>query len=223
MKKNINQSGHSLIEDIFSIFCGIIVFSVGVLIIKSVGIIAGGTAGISLILSYTTDISFGVWFVIVSSPFFIISLIKLGIKFTIMTVSSIVISSLIVDNLKISMELNHYGMFISSLFGGILIGVAILILARHRASLGGFYILGVYLQDKNIINMGKLALISDCIIMSLGYYFLNFELMFFSLLTTIIYNVFIMINHKPGRYLPNEISKNKKLAKYLQNEAKNKE
>ena len=63
MKKTINQSGHSLIEDIFSIFCGIIVFSVGVLIIKSVGIIAGGTAGISLILSYTTDISFGVYFI----------------------------------------------------------------------------------------------------------------------------------------------------------------
>ena len=51
------------------------------------------------------------------------------------------------------MEFNHYGMFISSLFGGILIGVAILILARHRASLGGFYILGVYLQDKNIMSM----------------------------------------------------------------------
>ena len=59
--------------------------------------------------------------------------------------------------------------------------------------------------------------------MSIGYYFLNFELIFFSLLTTIIYNVFIMINHKPGRYLPNEISKNKKLAKYLQSEINNKE
>jgi len=203
---NKNKSGHSLIEDIFNIFCGIIIFSVGVSIIKSVGIITGGTAGISLILSYITEINFGVWYILISAPFFIISLIKLGLKFTIMTIFSITMSSFIIDNLKLSIQLNSYSMFICSLFGGILIGVALLGLSRHRASLGGFYILGIYLQDRNIMSMGKLALISDCIIMSFGYYFLNFELILFSLLTTIIYNLFLMVNHRAGRYLPNEIN-----------------
>ena len=69
MAKKTIQSGHTLIEDIISILIAVIMFTIGALIFKESQLIASGTTGLSLILTYKTDIGFGTWFSIVNAPF----------------------------------------------------------------------------------------------------------------------------------------------------------
>ena len=200
------KSGHSLFEDIITIICSIIIFSTGIAILQSAGIITGGITGIAMGISYVSKIDFGTVYIIISIPLFIVSFFKTGFRFTIATILTIVISSIIVDNLGKFLEFHVHSQLIAAIFGGIIVGMGLLGLARHRASVGGLYIIGVYLQDKNIMHMGKFVIICDILIMLIGIYYLGLHAILYSSITTIIYNIFLLINHKPGRYLPNEYS-----------------
>ena len=204
MVKKTIQSGHSLIEDIVSILIAVIMFTIGTLIFKESGLIASGTTGLSLILTYKTDIGFGTWFSIVNAPFFILAFMRMGLKFTILTIFSIISVSLLMDYSHIAIEIKSYNKFLSAIIGGVIIGLGMLIMFRHRSSMGALSILGMYLQDLKIIKAGKFMLTVDMTIMVISFYLFDIETVLASTLTLIISNGILIMNHKEGRYSPNK-------------------
>ena len=204
MTNKIVSSGHSLIEDIFSITQAILVFSVGVLFLQSAGLIGGGTTGLSLILSYTTDYSFGFWFVAVNAPFFLLALFRMGIKFTVMTIMSIIGVSLTVEYLNTVINLNIEYKIISAVLAGLFIGIGLLILYRHRSSMGGLSILGLYMQDNFKISAGKFQLFVDFVLIMIAFYLFDIYTVIYSAIALIILNIELIVNHKEGRYSPNK-------------------
>jgi uncharacterized membrane-anchored protein YitT (DUF2179 family) len=91
------------------------------------------------------------------------------------------------------------GLF-AAVFGGLLVGLGMLILFRHRASLGGVGILALYLQEHYNIRAGKFQLGVDLSILAIGFFIVTLPILALSVAGAVALNIVIAINHKPGRY-----------------------
>lgn len=153
-----------------NILIGCLVISVGVLILRHSNIATGGTAGLSLSLSYILSMPFALLFFIVNIPFYILSVVQMGWKFTLSTVFAVSMVSLITS-------IDHWipDFFISpivgAIIGGAIIGTGLVILLLNRASLGGSNILALFLQKKFNWNPGTISFIFDSMIVLSGLYF----------------------------------------------------
>ena len=72
---------HSALDDVLGILCGTIVVSIGLFLLRAGGVVTGGTAGLTLLLDYTTPIPFGVWFIAINLPFFPLAIRSKGWAF----------------------------------------------------------------------------------------------------------------------------------------------
>jgi uncharacterized membrane-anchored protein YitT (DUF2179 family) len=88
----------------------------------------------------------------------------------------------------------------ASVAGGMLIGVGLLIMFRHKSSLGGVGILALYLQNKFNIRAGNFGLLVDSVILTSSMFIFSIDLVFLSVIGAITMNLLIAVNHKPGRY-----------------------
>uniref|UniRef100_UPI004048A95B YitT family protein n=1 Tax=Shewanella sp. TaxID=50422 RepID=UPI004048A95B len=180
---------HRFYEDIMALFCAGVMVSLGVTLYNSNQLITGGTAGIAIIGMHLSSLSFGMLFFLVNVPFYYIAWTKLSRRFTINTFISV--SIIHIDNV--------HPLFAATV-GGMLIGVGMLIMFRHKSSLGGLGILALYLQNKYAIRAGNFGLLIDTIILSASLFMFPVEIVFLSVMGAAMLNVLIAINHKPGRY-----------------------
>lgn len=145
------------------IFLGCLVTSIGVILLKHANIVTGGTAGLSLSVAYLFNLPFAVIFFLVNIPFYIFSVFRMGWKFTLNTVVSVSILTLLTG---IDQWLPHFSLpiWIGAMLGGLIIGIGVTILFMNGASLGGANILALYLQKRFQFNPGKINFLFDAIV-----------------------------------------------------------
>jgi uncharacterized membrane-anchored protein YitT (DUF2179 family) len=80
-------------------------------------------------------------------------------------------------------------------------GLGILSLFRHKASVGGINILALFLQDNFNIRPGFFQLAVDAIILVAAFFVLPFDRVIYSVLGALVLNFIVALNHKPGRYI----------------------
>jgi uncharacterized membrane-anchored protein YitT (DUF2179 family) len=78
-----------------------------------------------------------------------------------------------------------------------------LILFRHRSSLGGFNVLCLFIQDKFGISVGKTQMAIDCAILIASFFFVSPSIIGVSILGAVLLNLVLAMNHKPTRYIVN--------------------
>jgi len=61
---------HSKIEDALAMLIGTFILSFAMILLKQAGIMTGGTAGLSLLIHYITDVQFGILFFLINIPFY---------------------------------------------------------------------------------------------------------------------------------------------------------
>ncbi|GII99711.1 putative 5xTM membrane YitT family protein [Sediminihabitans luteus] len=191
---------HSLLEDALGILTGTFVVSLGLFLLHSVGAVTGGTAGLSLLLGYTVDVPFGVLFALVNLPFFLLAISKKGWDFTIRSGISIAIVSTL-SSLHPAMfgdlELpTAYGV----LAGNVLAGVGLLILFRHRSSLGGFNIVALILQERAGLRAGYVQMVLDGLVVLASFAVVDPGTVLISAGGAVLLNLILAMNHRPGRY-----------------------
>lgn len=175
--------------------------SLGVALMGAAGLVTGGVAGLCLLLHYTTGIGFGQIFFVLSLPFYAFALRRLGSVFTLKTLGAVLLFSLCAEYLPRFLQLGSVHPAYAALMGGILIGVGLLMLFRHRASLGGFNILCLYLQERFGWRAGLVQLALDALILLLSLPLVGPTAWLPSLLGTLVLNLTLAVNHRPGRYL----------------------
>ena len=84
--------------------------------------------------------------------------------------------------------------------GGLLVGIGLLILLRHRSSLGGIGILAAFVQERFGWRAGKFQLGMDCVILAAAFLVLDWHLVALSVVGAVVLNMVLAVNHKPGRY-----------------------
>src|SRR5690606_29411914 len=89
----------------------------------------------------------------------------------------------------------------AALVGGGLMGLGILSLFRHKASVGGINILALFLQERFGIRAGYFQLGVDAVILVIAFFVLPPDRVLYSILGARVLNMIIALNHRPGRYV----------------------
>jgi len=191
---------HTAFEDAQAIFTGTLFVSLALILFSQVGLLTGGTAGAAFVLHYLTGWSFGKIFFVINLPFDWFSWRNMGAEFTLKTFVAVTLLSLMTDwSPKLfAIERLHEGY--AAVLGGLLLGSGCLFLARHRASLGGATIVSFWLQQARGMRAGKVQMVIDCSILATSFLVLPWQQSLYSILGAIVMNLFIAVNHKPGRY-----------------------
>lgn len=191
---------HTLAEDLFALFSGALAASLGIFLFAQVGMLAGGTTGAALLLTHVSAFSFGQLFFVINLPFYILAILRMGWRFTLNTFITVGVVSVLADNLHYVIELQSLNPLYAAVAGGLLIGLGILIMVRHNASLGGLNIFVFYLQERFGLRAGYVQLTIDMLLMVCGALLLPLEQIGYSVLGALVVNLTLAINHKPGRY-----------------------
>lgn len=88
----------------------------------------------------------------------------------------------------------------AALVGGALIGVGLVLICRHGASLGGVIIVSLYVQEKYGISAGKVQMVIDCLILLAALMTVSWEDLLLSIAGAAVINLIMIFNFKKYRY-----------------------
>ncbi|OEF24066.1 YitT family protein [Vibrio rumoiensis] len=191
---------HTKKEDGIALLVGSFLVALGVFFLSSAHLLTGGTAGLALLLSQISVLSFGTLYFFINLPFYALAWLRFGRYFAINSLISGALVSIFADNLHYLIQFNSINNIFCAVAGGLLIGIGMLILFRHRSSLGGFNVMCLLIQDKTGISIGKTQLILDCSIVLTSFFFVSGWIIALSILGAIVMNITLAMNHKPTRY-----------------------
>lgn len=95
-RARVGTSPHTPFEDAQAIATGTLLFAVAVLVFGKSGILTGGTAGVTFLLHYASEVSFPVLYLLVNLPFYVFAKQALGWRFTIKTFAAVSLLALYV-------------------------------------------------------------------------------------------------------------------------------
>ncbi|WP_159655317.1 YitT family protein [Vibrio atypicus] len=194
---------HSKKEDWIAILTGTFLVAQGVFFLQSASLLTGGTTGLALLASQFVPVSFGTLYFIANSPFYLLAWKRFGSRFAFNSAISGALVSIFADHLYLVISLDTINEVYCAVAGGLLMGLGMLILFRHRSSLGGFNVLCLFIQDKFGISVGKSQLAIDFCILVASCFFVSPEVIGLSILGAIALNLVLAMNHKPTRYSVN--------------------
>lgn len=192
---------HSRFDDLQGILTGALVVALGILLVKSAGLLTGGAVGLSFLIHYATGANFGFVLFLVNLPFYWLALKRMGAEFTLKTLATVVLVSLLSEALPRVVNIAAIDPFFAGAAGGLLMGVGMLILFRHRASLGGLNVLVLWLQERSGWRAGSFQMGLDVAILLGAALFVPPLLLAASILGAVLLNFALAVNHKPGRYM----------------------
>ncbi|MFE9772661.1 YitT family protein [Streptomyces sp. NPDC005931] len=196
----VEPQKHSGFEDLLAILTGTFVASLGLFLVQTSGTVTGGTAGLALLLGYAVDVPFGVVFVAVNLPFFALAVAKKGWSFMIRTGLSIGLFSLMTSLHPVEIARIDIDPVYAALAGNLLAGIGLLVLFRHRSSLGGFNILALVLQERLGLRAGYVQMVLDVAIVVASLAVVSPAEVLLSTAGAVVLNVVLAFNHRPGRY-----------------------
>jgi uncharacterized membrane-anchored protein YitT (DUF2179 family) len=194
------KMGHRWFEDAMALLMGTSLVAFGVLFLKHAGLLTGGTAGLSLFLHYKFGIEFGIAFFVINLPFYYLAIRRMGWVFTVKTFAAVFLVSTFSSLHGKFIDIQALNPIYAAVFGGFLFGVGFIILFRHKASLGGFNILALYLQDKFAIKAGWLLMGVDVTIMLISLSVVEPYQLLLSIVCGLVLNLIIALNHRNDRY-----------------------
>ncbi|WP_075292354.1 YitT family protein [Pararhizobium arenae] len=198
---NTTATRHTTVEDVQGIFSGSLIAALGLYVLASAGLLTGSTAGVAFLLHYAFGVNFGLAFFLLNLPFFYLSWKRLGMAFTVKTFIAIGITSLLTNVQTDVFKIASVHPAWAALLGGLLLGFGLLALYRHRASLGGVGILGIYLQERFGIRAGLVQLGIDLCVLAAAFFVTTPPVVFYSVLGAVVLNLFVAINHRADRYI----------------------
>ncbi|QFY58983.1 YitT family protein [Rhizobium grahamii] len=198
---NTSATRHTPVEDVQGIFSGSLIAALGLYMLASAGLLTGSTAGIAFLLHYAFGLNFGLAFFLLNLPFFYLSWKRLGVAFTVKTFIAIGLTSLMTNLQPKVMDISAIHPAWAALLGGVLLGFGLLALYRHRASLGGVGILGIYMQERFGIRAGLVQMAIDLCVLAAAFFVTTPPVVFYSVLGAVVLNLFVAINHRADRYI----------------------
>jgi len=192
---------HTLLEDIQAFLLGTIMCALGVHFLTHPGLITGQTAGLAVLGSYASGIGFGPVFIVVNLPFWVLSWVRMGRRFTLRSASAVALLAFMSEALPHLFTIDQIAAPVAAILAGASIGLGLIVLFRHGASLGGIGVLALYLQDRAGIQAGWVQLGFDAVLFAAAFLVLNPVQVAWSLLGAVIVNLIVAVNHRKDRYI----------------------
>lgn len=200
-KSDSNPTKHSKFEDAQAFVYGTAMCALALMMLKTLGLITGQTAGLALLISYLIEAPFGIVFFVLNLPFYWFGYKRMGLTFVIKTLICVALISVFTEIFPrfISFET------LNPVFGAIMIGFmtasGLMAIIRHGGSLGGVGIMALYIQDASGFKAGYVQLAFDAVLFTVAAFILPLDLVGYSLLGAVVTNVVLAINHRRDRYI----------------------
>lgn len=195
------QARHRPHEDLQALLTGTLFVALGVIMFRHAGLLTGGTAGLAFLLHYATGWNFSLLFVAVNLPFYGLAWRRMGPLFTFKTFAAVGLLAVFVQWLPLWVAFDQLSTGFAAVAGGLLMGAGMLMLFRHRASLGGFNVLVLYLQERLGWRAGRIQMVFDCAIVLAAMTVVDSSRIAWSVVGAVVLNLTLAINHRPGRYM----------------------
>jgi len=155
-------------------------------------VLDGGIIGIGLIIKYLTGIQAGLVIICLSVPIFVLAWLY-NKNYFYNSLHGMLISSFVIDLLASSQLLPSDMILhpiVSSILGGIFIGVGIGIMLRYETSTGGTDLIAQFLSKLFNINVGMIIFVIDTVVISIGGWLISKDTFLLSILTVIFVGFF---------------------------------
>ncbi len=194
------QVRHTLAEDAYAILIGASMSAFGVVLLHAAGLVTGGVAGLALTISYLTGIPVGTLFFAINLPFLFLAQRTMGWNFAIRSAITVALLSVLTWTIPHWSPMTQADPWFAAIFGGTVIGMGILSLARHKSSVGGIGVLALYLYEKRGANAGKVQGTADTLIVLSAFVVLDLRHLALSVVSAIALSAVLYTFHRKGRY-----------------------
>ncbi|WFE74345.1 YitT family protein [Roseinatronobacter sp. S2] len=192
---------HTRMEDAQGLVFGAAMCAFGLLVLTGAGLVTGQTAGLAVLISYATGWAFGPVFFVINIPFYILAWVRLGPEFTIKTLISVTLISVMSGFMGDLVTVIPQNPAIAAVLFGMITGAGLLAIFRHRASLGGVGIVAYDLQERFGWRAGLVQLAFDLVLFAVAFLILPPNLVLWSLLGAVVLNAILAINHRRDHYI----------------------
>jgi uncharacterized membrane-anchored protein YitT (DUF2179 family) len=174
-----------LFSEYFQIALGIVSASIGLkAFLLPNGFMDGGVTGIALLVNRLVDINLSYLLILFSIPFLILGYYTVSKQIILKSIVSIIGLALFIHFENFDTITNDK--FLISIFGGLFLGAGIGIAIRNGSVLDGSEILGVFINDRFGISIGKVILLFNVILFSITAFVVSTEVAMYSILTYIV-------------------------------------
>ena len=161
-----------------------------VLFITPYKIVPGGVYGISIILHHLFDFPVGLTAICFDIPITIIGTRILGPRFGVKTVVGFTLTAVFVDTLTFlwgDRPLVQDNGLLSSIYGGVMVGLGLGLIFKARATSGGSDVVAMIISRYNKMPPGQMIILVDSIVVIIGLFsFMDWVIPLYSLLTIFI-------------------------------------
>jgi uncharacterized membrane-anchored protein YitT (DUF2179 family) len=189
----------TVVDDLQAFGSATLLIALGLHLLASAQLLVGGVPGLAFLLRHATGWPLGVCLMVANVPFYVLAGRALGWRFVAKTLAAMTLLALLVEWVRPALVVQAIHPLLAALAGGLLIGVGMLILLRHRGSLGGIGVLAVLLQRRRGWNIGTVQLFCDAAILAGASALVGRGQLLYSALAAITLNLVLFWNHRPQR------------------------
>jgi uncharacterized membrane-anchored protein YitT (DUF2179 family) len=175
----------STLVELLYIFTGVVLASIGLkAFLLPNGFLDGGVTGIAILFNLLFDVRISVMLFVLSLPFLVLAYFTVSKRIVVKSVLSIA-------TLAVVLEFERFGVvtedkLLISIFGGLLLGLGIGITIRNGAVLDGSEVLGIFINDRFGIAIGKVILAFNVVLFSVTAYLVSVESALYSVLAYLV-------------------------------------
>ena len=192
---------HNLFEDAQAILVAPLFMAFAVLLFRHAGLLTGGTVGLAFLIHYASGWPIGILVFAINLPFYIFAIRSMGWAFTLKTFIAISLLAIYTEAIPGLISLQTINPLFAAIMGGFMAGIGLLMLIRHKASLGGLGVLAIYLQNTRGWRAGKVQMAADFIIVGAALLVRDPFSVGLSIVGALALNLVIGVNHRSGRYM----------------------
>lgn len=142
-------------------------------------ILSGGVTGIAMIFSLMLPLNAGIWLFVLNIPILVLGWMKLGKMFIINSIYSVAVTS--ISMLYIPVMKVTEDVLLSSVFGGVLVGIGVGFIIRSYGSTGGFDVIGLLLTMKRDIPLGFMVFGLNSLVVFVSGFIFTWELAMYTM------------------------------------------
>jgi len=191
---------HTWVDDVQAVATGVLTAALGISLMAHAGLLTGGLPGLAFLVHYAVGTPLGAVFFALSLPFFALAFGQFGARFALRTLVSAALLALAIEWMPGVLRFGAVAPLFASAMGGLLIGIGLLMLFRHNASVGGFNVIAMWLQRRRGWSMGLVQMALDCAIVLAALAITDTTRVLHSVVGAVVLNLVLSFNHRPGRY-----------------------
>ncbi|MEG3660363.1 YitT family protein [Celeribacter halophilus] len=192
---------HTWFEDLQGYLFGTSMCAFALVMLRSMGLITGQTAGLAILISYVSGWPFGWVFFVVNLPFYWFGYKRMGKVFVGKTFINVALISVLSEWFPTMLTFETLTPWFGAIMVGFMTGAGLMAIFRHGGSLGGLGILALYMQDATGFKAGYVQLAFDACLFAVAFFFMPLPQVLYSLLGAVVVNLVIAINHRRDRYI----------------------